>query len=86
MITHRIGKTITLFSFFCIGLLFSLTCYGETSNKMGTPQVSAEAGSGTGGGTVLPDLFSGTLSYSMPIKVPPGATISMRNLTKFEKK
>jgi RHS repeat-associated protein len=49
--------------------------YAETSSDSSsgikTISLSGDAG-GSGSGTVLPDLFTGTMSHSIPIEVPPG--------------
>ncbi len=44
-------------------------------NALVSPTIGAQGGGSTNGGgadTVTPDLFTGTMSYSVPIEVPPG--------------
>lgn len=50
-----------------IGLLFSPNGYAQSGNSE-----SKGLGGNAGSGTVLPDLFTGTMSYTVPIEVPPG--------------
>lgn len=52
---------------FSIGLLFISNGYAQSGNTE-----SKGLGGNAGSGTVLPDLFTGTLSYGIPIEVPPG--------------
>ena len=63
------------FVFLCAFTIYILPVYSyaETSEKPGTSaKTSAEGGGGSGGGVVTPDLFTGTMSYGIPIEVPPG--------------
>lgn len=68
---HSLLTAAVLFS-------FSVSSYAEESGSGAqAPQVpslqpSSAGGNGSGSNTVLPDLFTGTMSYKIPIEVPPG--------------
>ena len=81
MIAKKSVKNL-LFVLMAISIQFSSSAiYADTSSsnpvtKASVPSLTGETG-GTGGtvsgsGTVMPDLFTGTMSYSIPIEVPAG--------------
>ncbi|NKE71607.1 FG-GAP-like repeat-containing protein [Candidatus Manganitrophus noduliformans] len=60
-------------------ILFSNLSYAQSDGGSQKPGLmggggggGASAGGASGGGTALPDLFTGTMSHSIPIEVPPG--------------
>ncbi len=86
---NKLGKFECLLVF-CVltTLIFALTSQAGTSSKAGPGRaVLKSQGSGGGGGdemggsgTVSPDLFTGTMSYSIPIEVAPGRKGMQPNL------
>lgn len=70
---HLVLKSATVFWVILSNLvLFKLApvVHAETNNKSNAPSPMGSAESGAG--TVLPDLFTGTMSYEIPIDVPSG--------------
>lgn len=72
----RLFKAVAFFILYTCSvlLLFSSGSFAEEDGGS-TLQRSLVPGGGaanSSSGTVLPDLFSGTMSYSVPIEVPPG--------------
>lgn len=58
-------------------IFFSNLSYAQSEGGSQKPGLmggggGASAGGASGGGTALPDLFTGTMSHSIPIEVPPG--------------
>lgn len=60
-----------------VGILFvgvegyAQTVCQKSESQSGVQKPGLQSGGGSGG-TVMPDLFTGTMSYSIPIEVPPG--------------
>lgn len=56
-------------------LFFGLHSYAQAPDPSPgnqAPGLMPQSGSSRGSGTALPDLFTGTMSYTIPIEVPPG--------------
>ncbi len=67
------GKKIYLLVLGFIAVIFFVTnSSAETSSKPGTSAKPGSEGAVSGSGTITPDLFTGTMSYSIPIEVPAG--------------
>jgi hypothetical protein len=62
-------------------LFFNITTCADAGEKPSAPAKPAEGGGGDGGsGAAKPDLFTGTMSYSVPLEVAPGRKGMQPNL------
>jgi len=60
-----------VFSVFMV-LFFSIHTHADAGEKPTIEAKPAPGGGDGGSGTAKPDLFTGTMSYSIPIEVAPG--------------
>ncbi len=80
-------RSLLLLVFFILCLLVQPLKHGYAANNSAPVTANALtsannlATGGSGGDTVTPDLFSGTMSYSVPIEVPPGRNGMAPNLS-----
>lgn len=52
--------------------LSGLSGYADEGSQKPEQKASTDASAGGGSGAITPDLFTGTMSYTIPIDVPPG--------------
>jgi hypothetical protein len=72
MAKQRILNIFCYYVVFLIVILFTGQTFADSTNSLNMMVSTIPSGGSGGSGTVLPDLFAGSMSYSIPIDVPAG--------------